>query len=68
MEQNERIVAIARHKTEEDMLEDLKNCYSERRMRFRHIKYSYLKTGFEHKEILFVERYQTVVIKKVFTF
>lgn len=57
MPQHERIVAIARHKTEEDMLEDLKNCYSERRMRYRHIKYSYLKASLEHKEILFVERY-----------
>lgn len=57
MTQNERIVAIARHKTEEDMLEDLKNCYSERRMRYKHIKYSYLRASLEHKEILFIEKY-----------
>ena len=57
MAQNERIVAIARHKIEEDMLEDLKNCYTERRIRYRHIKYDYLKASLEHKEILFIEKY-----------
>lgn len=54
---NERIVAIARFNTKEDMLEDLKNCYTERRMRYKHINYSYLKASLEHKEILFIEKY-----------
>ena len=57
MAQYERIVAIARYETEEDMLEDLKNCYTERRMRYRRIKYSYLKASLERKEILFIEKF-----------
>ena len=57
MAQHERIVAIMRYETEEDMLEDLKNRYTERRIRFKGIKYSYLKVSFERKEMLFIEKY-----------
>lgn len=57
MAQHERIVVITRYETEEDMLEDLKNRYTERRLRFRRIKYSYLKVSLERKEILFIEKY-----------
>ena len=57
MAQHERIAVITRYETEEDMLEDLKNRYTERRLRFKRIKYSYLKVSLERKEILFIEKY-----------
>ena len=57
MAQHERIATITRYETEEDMLEDLKNRYTERRLRFKRIKYSYLKVSLERKEILFIEKY-----------
>lgn len=59
MAQIERVMAIMRYETEEDMLEDLKNCLTLRRIRFRHKKHSYIypKVSFECKKILFIEKF-----------
>lgn len=59
MTQFERIVAIMRYETEEDMLEDLKNCYAERQLRYRYKNRNclYPKVSFERKEILFIEKF-----------
>jgi hypothetical protein len=59
MAQIERIVAIMHYETEEDMLEDLKNCVTVRRLRFRRKKNSYIypKASFETRKILFIEKF-----------
>ena len=59
MEQIERVMAIVHYETKEDMLEDLKNCVTVRRLRFRRKKNSYLypKVSFECRKILFIEKF-----------
>lgn len=51
-----------RYETEDDMLEDLKNCYAVRQLSYRQNKHSYIypKVSFECKKILFIEKFNKV--------
>lgn len=59
MAQIEMVMAIMHYETEEDMLEDLKNCYTVRKLRFRHREHSYIypKVSFDCRKILFIEKF-----------